>query len=130
MADAEHLLQFFERGVGMLFDMAAELLRVELAPGAPACFRWQGAFFGGFQIPINRTPGQLKTPGGLGFGTTTGNEFHHPLPQVQRISFHADNLITICPNVNVKCYRYPVRFFIYLCALRFASVPLCALNKS
>jgi len=108
MADTEYLLQFFERGVGVLFDMAAELLRVELTPGAPARFRWQGSFFGGFQIPVNGTPGQLKTPGGLGFGTTTGNEFHHPFPQVQRISFHADNLISLCPNVNVKRYSFPL----------------------
>ena len=104
MADAEHLLDFFEGGVGMLFDMGAKFLRVELAPGSPARFRRQHTLFGGHQIAINGTPGQIKTPGSLDFGTTAPNEFHHPFPQVQRISFHACKLISICPNVNMKCY--------------------------
>jgi hypothetical protein len=104
MADAEHLLEFLEGGVGMLFDMGAEFLRVELAPGSPARFRRQRTLFGRHQIPINRTPGQFKAAGGLGFGATVLNEFHHPFPQVQCISFHAPKLISLCPNVNMKCY--------------------------
>ena len=104
MADAKHLLQFFEGGVGVLFDMGAEFLRVEFAPGAPAGFRWQRTLFGGFQIAINGTAGQLKTPGGFDFGAATLNELHHPFPQVQRIGFHARKPISLCPNVNMKCY--------------------------
>jgi hypothetical protein len=32
------------------------------------------------------------------------DEVHHPFPQVQRISFHALKPVTLCPNVNMKCY--------------------------
>ena len=105
MADTKDSLEFFERGVGVFFDMGAEFFRVELAPGAPARFWRQCALLSGDQIPVNRTPGEVKPPGGLGFGTATRNEFHHPFPQVQRIGFHARELISLCPNVNVKCYN-------------------------
>jgi hypothetical protein len=104
MADPEHGLEFLERGVGMLFDVGLKLLGIELAPGSPARFRWQGALLGGAQIPVNRTPSQVKTPGGLGFGAADMNEFYDPFPQVQRIGFHARKLIRLCPNVNMKCY--------------------------
>ena len=104
MADAEGFLEFLEGGVGMFFDVRLELLGVELAPMAPARFRGQRPSFSGGQIPVNGTPRQIKPPGGLDFGTPALNEFHHPFPQVQRISFHAGKLITICPYVNVKCY--------------------------
>lgn len=105
MADAKNRLQFLERGVGVLFDMDTEFLRVEFAPGAPTGFGRQHPFFGGFQIPVNGTAGQIKPPGGLGFGAAVLDELHHPLPQVQRIGFHAFNPINLCPNVNVKCSR-------------------------
>ena len=97
MADAEHLLQFLEGGIGMFGDMGAEFLRIELAPGAPACFRCQGALWGGGQIPVNRTPGQSKTPGGFDFGTAALHEFHHPFPQIQRVGFHAVSLSAYVP---------------------------------
>ena len=106
MADTEYLLQFFEGGIGVLFNMGAEFLRVELPPGAPTRFRWQGAFWGRDQIPVNRTPGQSKMPGSCDFGTAALNEFHHPLPQVQRIGFHARKPISLCPNVNRNCYTW------------------------
>jgi len=104
MADTEYLLQFFEGGVGVFLDFGTEFLRVELAPGSPARFRRQRPLLGGHQIPINRTPGQFKPPGGLGFGAASLNEFHHPFPQVQRIGFHARKPISLCPNVNMKFY--------------------------
>jgi len=104
MADAKHGLKFLEGGVRVFFDVRLELFRIELAPMPPARFRRQRPLFGGGQIPINGTPGQLKPPGGFDFGTPALNEFHHPFPQVQRISFHALNPITMCPNVNMKCY--------------------------
>jgi hypothetical protein len=104
MADTEGLLEFFERGVGMFFDVNLEFLRIKLAPGSPTGFRRQRPFLGGGQIPINRTSRQVKPPGGLGFGATARNEFHHPLPQVQRIGFHAHYPFSLCPNVNMKCY--------------------------
>jgi len=106
MADAEHLLEFLERGVGVLLDMGAKFLRVERAPLSPARFRRQRPFFGGFQVAINGTPGQIKPPGGFNFGAAALNEFHHPFPQVQRIGFHVRKPISLCPNVNMKCYRY------------------------
>jgi len=105
MTDAKGLLEFLEGGIGMLFDLGLEFLRVEFAPVSPACFRGQRACFGGLQIPINGTPGQVKPPGGLGFGPARLDEVHHPFPQVQRISFHALKPVTLCPNVNMKCYR-------------------------
>src|ERR1039458_5578488 len=105
MADAQHLLQLFEGGVGVFFDVRLEFLGVELAPMSPALFRSQRTFFGGVQIPINGTPSYCKLPGGLGFGATVLNAFNHPFPQVQRIGFHARKSITLCPNVNMKCYR-------------------------
>ena len=106
MADAEHLLDFFEGGVRVFFDMGTEFLRVELAPGAPARFRRQRPLFGSFQIAINGTAGKIKTPGGFDFGSPALNEFHHPFPQVQRIGFHARKRISLCPNVNMKCYSH------------------------
>ena len=110
MADAKHRLEFLEGGVGMFLDVRLEFLRVEFAPMAPTLFRGQRALFGGDQIPIDRTPGQIKPPGGLGFGAAALNEFHHPFPQVQRIGFHAHKPITLCPNVNMKCYSWAAGF--------------------
>jgi hypothetical protein len=104
MADAKHLLQLFERGVGMLFDVRRKFLGVELAPLPPTRFRRQRALLGGGQIPVNGTPRHRKPPGGFGLGATALNEFHHPFPQVQRIGFHARKPISPCPNVNMKCY--------------------------
>jgi hypothetical protein len=97
MADTKHLLEFLEGGIGMLFNMGAELFRVELAPGAPARFRRQRPFLGGRQIPVNRTAGQIKSPGGFNLGAAALNEFHHPFPQVQRLGFHAPSLPTYVP---------------------------------
>jgi hypothetical protein len=104
MAHAKHRLQFLERGVGVLFDVRLKFLRVEFTPGSPTGFGRQRPLSGGGQIPVNGTPRQDKPPGGLGFGTAARNEFHHPFPQVQRIGFHAPYLVSLCPNVNVKCY--------------------------
>ena len=73
----------------MFFDVGLEFCGVELAPMSPALFRGQRPFVGGDQIPIDRTPRQIKPPGGLGFGAAALNEFYHPFPQVQRIGFHA-----------------------------------------
>ena len=105
MADTKHLLEFLEGGIGMLFDLGLESLRVEFAPVSPTGFRGQRAGFGGVQIPINGTPAQLKPPGGLGFRAARSDEVHHPFLQVQRISFYALKLITLCPNINMKCYK-------------------------
>ena len=104
MADAEGLLEFLERGVGMFLDLSLEFLRVEFAPMSPAGFGGQRPRLHGVQIPVNGTPTELKTPGGLGFGAARLDEVHHPFPQVQRISFHALKPVTLCPNVNMKCY--------------------------
>ena len=106
MADAEHGLEFLERGVGVFFDVRLKFLRIKFAPSPPTGFRRQRPLLGGGQIPINGTPSQVKPPGGLGFGAATLNKFHHPLPQVQRIGFHDQQPITLCPNVYMKCYNH------------------------
>jgi len=104
MAHAKHGLEFFECGVRMFFDVRLKFFGVELAPLPPAFFRGQRAFLGGGQIPINGTARQVKPPGGPGLGAAALNEFHHPFPQVQRISLHARKPARLCPNVNMKCY--------------------------
>src|ERR1700689_3061706 len=106
MADAECLLEFLERGVGMFFDVNLEFLRIEFAPMTPASFRGEGAGLDGGQIPVNTAPTQIKVPGGLDFGAAALDEFHHPFAQVQCIGFHAHNPITLCPNVNMNCWDY------------------------
>jgi len=104
MADAEHRLDFLEGRVGVFLDVGLELCGVELAPFTPARFRGERALLGGRQIPVNRATSQIKPPGSLGLGATRVEEFDHPLPQVQRISFHAQKPIRLCANVNMKCY--------------------------
>jgi hypothetical protein len=127
MADAEGLLEFLEGGVGMFLDMSLEFPRVEFAPVSPARFRGQRACFGGVQIPINGTPGQVKPPGSLGFGAARLDEFHHPFPQIQRISFHALKPITLCPNVNMKCYNLFERTYVR-CYENFNQFPIVTCN--
>ena len=106
MADAENPLEFLEGGVGMFFDVNRQLLRVEFAPMTPAGFGGECPRLHGVQIAVNGAPTQFKAPGSLGFGAAQLDEFHHPFPQVQRISFQARKPITLCPNVNMKCYSF------------------------
>jgi hypothetical protein len=80
MADAKHGLEFLEGGVGMLFDVNLELLRVEFAPMTPTGLGGQPPRLHGGQISVNAAPGQFKAPGGLGLGTARLDEFHHPFP--------------------------------------------------
>jgi len=80
MADAECLLEFLERGVGMFFDVNLELLRVEFAPMSPTGFGCQCPGFHGGQIAIDRAPTQIKAAGGLGLGAARLDEFDHPFP--------------------------------------------------
>ena len=89
MADAKHPLEFLEGGIGMSFDVSLELLRVEFAPVSPAGLGSQRPGSDRIQIPVYGAAPQLKAPGGLGFGAARLDEFHHPFPQVQCISFHA-----------------------------------------
>jgi hypothetical protein len=104
MADAKGLLEFLEGGVGMFLDLSLEFLRVEFAPMTPAGFGSQRPCLHGVQIAVNGASAEIKTPGSLGFGAARLDEFHHPFPQVQRISFHALKPVTLCTNVNMKCY--------------------------
>jgi hypothetical protein len=106
MADAKHVLDFLEGGVGMFFNVSLKFLRIEFAPMTPALFWGQRAFLGGDQIPVNGTSGQRIPSGGLGLGAAALNEFHHPFPQVQCISFHVRKPVMLCPNVNMKCYSH------------------------
>jgi hypothetical protein len=80
MTDAKHSLDFLECGVRMFFDVGLKFFGVQLAPFSPTGFRGEGAGLDGVQIPVNRTPPQGKAPGGLGFGATRLDEFHHPFP--------------------------------------------------
>jgi hypothetical protein len=80
MADAKHDLQFFERGVGMFFDVRLELMGVELAPFPPALFRGERAGLSRGQIAVNGAPPQVKPPGSLGFGSARIEEFDHSFP--------------------------------------------------
>ena len=105
MADAKHVLDFLEGGVGMFFNVSLKFLRIEFAPMTPALFWGQRAFLGGDQIPVNGTSGQRIPSGGLGLGAAALNEFHHPFPQVQCISFHVRKPVMLRPNVNMKCYK-------------------------
>ena len=68
MADAKHLLEFLEGGIGMSFDLGLEFLRVEFAPMTPTGFGGQCPHLHGIQIAINSAPTQFKAPGGCGFG--------------------------------------------------------------
>ena len=105
MADAEGLLEFLEGGVGIFFDVPLEFFRIEFAPMSPTGFGRQRPGLHGGQIAVNGAPTEFKAPDGLGFGAARLDEFHHPFPQVQGIGFHDRKPITLCPNVNVKCYR-------------------------
>ena len=78
MADAECLLEFLERGVGMFFDMGLKDLRIEFAPMPPALFGGEPSLARGGQIAVNRLPSQVKTPGRLNFGTARMDKLHHP----------------------------------------------------
>lgn len=53
MTGGKDLLQFRQRGVGMLFDVRVELGRVELAPCPPTGFGGQSVGFDGGQIAVN-----------------------------------------------------------------------------
>lgn len=102
MTDLEHLLDFFEGGVGMFFDVGLKLCGVELAPLTPTLFRSERVGLSGRQIAVNRAPSQIKPPGSLSLGTTRIEEFDHPFPQVQRIGFHGHKPIRLCANVYMN----------------------------
>jgi len=105
MADAKDLLEFLEGGVRMFFDVPLEFLRVKFTPMTPTRFGGQRPGLPSGQIAVNGTPTEIKSPGRFGLGAARIDEFHHPFPQVQRISFHAHKPITLCPNVNMNCYN-------------------------
>ena len=109
MADAEGLVEFLEGSGGMFLDVFLEFLRVQLAPMTPTRVGGQRPRLPGGQIAVNGAPAELKAPGGLSFGAARIDEFHHPFPQVQCISFHARNPIRPCANVNMKCYTALIR---------------------
>ena len=105
MADAKDPLQFLERGVRLVADVRLKSGRIELAPVTPTGLGRQRVRFGGGQIAINRAPSQVKAAGRLNLGAAALKKLHHPFPQIQRIAFHARKPISLCPNVNMKCYN-------------------------
>ena len=102
MTDVKDGLKFFERGVGMLFNVRLKFLGIQRAPFPPACLGGECALFGGGQIAINRAPPHRKAPGRLHLGAASLKKLHHPFPQIQRISFHAPHPITLSPYVPVS----------------------------
>jgi len=78
MADAKDRLKFLEGGVGMLFDVNLEFLRVEFAPMTPTGFGGQRSGLRGGQITIDGAATEVKAPGGLDFGPALLDELHHP----------------------------------------------------
>ena len=106
MADAKDLLEFLEGGVGMLFDVRLEFLRVEFAPLPPTGFGGQRPRLPGGQVAVNGASAEVKASGCLGFGAARLDEFHNSFPQVQCISFHAYKPIILCTNINMKCYTH------------------------
>ena len=107
MADAKHPLEFLEGGIGMLFDVGLELVRVEFAPVSPAFFGSQHSLLGSSQITIDGAPPKAKAPGGLDFGPAFVDKFHHPFAQIKAIGFHAHKPVRLCANINVKFYIGP-----------------------
>jgi len=91
MADAKDLLQFLERGVGLVVDVRLKFGRIKLAPVAPTGLGCQSVRFGCGKVTIDGAFTQPKQPGGLGSRATPGHELHHPLPQIQRVGFHTHN---------------------------------------
>ena len=97
MAHAKDQLQFVQRGVGVVADVCLELDRIELAPMAPTGLGCQGVGFGGGQIAIDRALAHPKETGGLHPRAALGHKLHHPLPQIQRVGFHAQSLQSLLP---------------------------------
>ena len=97
MADVKDGGEFFECGIGMLFNVRLKFLGIERAPLAPACFGGERARFGGGQIAIDRAPPQRKAAGRLDLGAASLKKFHDPFPQIQRIGFHAPILSAYVP---------------------------------
>ena len=96
--------QFGQRGVGVLFDVRLQFGRIEFAPGSPTRFRSQGVRFGGGKVAIDRALAQLEAPRGFRPGAARLHKLHHPLPQIQRVGFHAPHATSHTANVNVKRY--------------------------
>ena len=105
MADGKDFLDFLEGRVRVLLDVNLEFLRVEFPPVPPTGFGCQRPRLPGGQIAVNCAPTKVKASGRLDFGTAVFDELHHSLPQIQRISFHANKPIPLCANFNMKCYR-------------------------
>ena len=98
MADAKDLLEFLEGGVRMFLDVNLEFVRVKFAPMTPARFGGQRPGLPSGQIAVNGAPAETKAPGSLGFGAARLDEFHHPFPRLQCISFH-------CPKAYHTMYQ-------------------------
>jgi len=115
MADAKDGFEFFERGVGVRFNVGRKFLGIQFAPLAPALFGGEGSRRGGGQITIDGAPPQVEAPGRFRLGPASLNKFDDPFPQIQRIGFHAPTisdyvpmslLITIAaPGDGAHCVR-------------------------
>jgi hypothetical protein len=97
MADLKDGGEFLERGIGMLFNVRLKFLGIERAPLAPAGFRGERPGLGGGEVAINRAPGQREVAGRFDLGAARLKKLHHPFPQIQRISFHAQSLPPYVP---------------------------------
>ena len=97
MADAKDGFEFFERGVGVRFDVDRKFLGIQLAPFTPALFGSEHTRLGGGQITIDRAPSEVKAPGRFRLGTASLKKFDDPFPQIQCIGFHAPTLSANVP---------------------------------
>src|SRR5665213_548259 len=104
MAHAQFRAHLHECGIRMFLNVSLKSYGVEFAPGSPAFLGREIPFCGCGQIAINAPFPYFKMTGRFEAGTAFVDEFHHPLPQIKTIGFHALDSIIDAANVNVKCY--------------------------
>lgn len=92
MADAKDGLEFVEGGVGLLADLGGEFGGVKFAPVAPTGLGGERVGLYGGEVAVDGAFPQREALGGLGPRAAALNELHHPLPQIQRVGFHAPTL--------------------------------------
>ena len=105
MAGAEDRLDFLADGIGMFFDKGRKFFEVELAPLPPNSFPGRACRVGRRPDSDKRNSAPTQIAGRPRLWRRRPGESSPPLPQVQRIGFPARKPSSLCPNVNMKCYR-------------------------
>lgn len=78
MADGQAGGEFLKRGVGLLFYLGRQFLRIELAPFSPTGFGRQRAGLGGGEIAIDAAPRQIEVLGRRHLGATSLHKLDDP----------------------------------------------------